>query len=205
MRLYYNLQHYQRLKLFSFVRNSRDMISVCLYALEYLQYWEGNKEVKRPYLCLDPEGTHRLYLVDVDKIISFGFDIRVKLNEEFNRVVGLFIRQYPITSREISEARQILSNNLDVQSLYCYNMIEEDSMVLDTSLRLFEHLIFHEWGYVRYDFDPSNASVGVHPVNHFDVNFTKLFSYKLGLSKKIELEEFINMIDKEKDCRILGF
>lgn len=200
MRLYYNLQHYQRLKLFSFVHNSRDMISVCLYALEYLQYWEGNKEIKRPYLCLDSEKTHRLFLVDVDKIISFGFDIRVKFNSEYNRVAGLFLHQYPITSREISEARQILSNNMDTQSLYCYNMLEEDSMILDTSLRLFEFLLFYEWGYVRYDFDPSSAKEGTHPVNHFDINFSKLISYKLGLRKKIELDEFIDMIDKEKDC-----
>lgn len=203
MRLYYNLLHYQRLKLFSFVRSTRDMISVCLYALEYLQYWEGNKEVKRPYLCLDLDNTHRLYLVDIDKIISFGFDIRVKLNERYNRVMGLYLRQYPITSREISEARQILSNNIDAQSLYCYNMLEEDSMVLDTSLRLFEHLLFYEWGYIRYDSDPSSAREDVHPVNHFDVNFTKLISFKLGLRKKIDLDEFINMIDKAKDCRSL--
>lgn len=204
MRLYYNLQRYQRLKLFSFVHSSRDMISVCLYALEYLQYWEGNKEVKRPFLCLDSEKTHRLYLVDIDKIISFGLDIGVKFNNDYNRVDSLYLRQYPITSREISEARQILSNNLDTQSLYCYNILEEDSMVLDTSLRLFEHLLFYEWGYVRYDYDPTSAKEGIHPVNHFDVNYTKSISYKLGLSNKLELDEFINMIDKEKDCWTLG-
>ena len=52
---------------------------VFLTALEYIQYWRGNpKALKRPYLLLDLEDTRRVFLVDKDKIISFGFRLNVK-------------------------------------------------------------------------------------------------------------------------------
>ena len=203
--LFLNLQKYQRAKLFSCVTNTREMISVCLSALEYLQYWGGNNVAKRPYLCLDNEYTHRLYLVDVDKIITFGFDLNVvvanpKLDDPKNFIKGIFFRQYPITAREISEARQLLSNNMDPQYLYCYNMLEDDASVLESSIYLFEHLVFFEWGYVRFDYDPSHARGRKHPASHLDVNFTRAISYKLGLKTKIDFDALNSIIRSDTDC-----
>lgn len=210
MKLNLNLQAYQRTKLFSCVTNTRDMISVSLTALEYLQYWHGNVRMpKRPYLMVDLDETHRMYLVDRDKIISFLFVLNIKLGgfdlyDSNNYVKGIYLNGHKITAREISEAKQILTNCADAESLYCYDILEEGSSLSIETLFFFEHLMFLEWGYLRFDHDPSHAVVKTHPTDHFDVNFNPLGTYKLGLKKAIEVKDIIHMIDKKTACAELS-
>lgn len=210
MKLFLNLQPYQRTKLFSCVTNTREMISVSLTALEYLQYWHGNTGTpKRPYMVVDIDDTHRIYLVDKDKIITFLFALNVKLKgydlfDTNNYVTGIYLHSHKISAREVSEAKQILSNCADSESLYCYNILEEDTNLSLETLFLFEHLLFLEWGYLRFDHDPSHAIAGVHPADHFDVNFNPLGSYKLGLKKQIDVNDIFNMIYKKSKCAELN-
>lgn len=211
MKLYLNLQQYQRTKLFSPVTNTREMIFVTLNALEYLQYWNGNvKKPKRPYMLVDLDETHRIYLVDRDKIVSFFFVLNVKLDgndlyDTNNYVNGIFLNRHKISAREISEAKQILTDCADSDSLYCFNANDEDSVYSIETLYLFEHLLFLEWGYLRYDHDPSHAIVDIHPADHFDVNFTKRGSYKLGLNKPVDVNDIISIIAKGTKCAKVTF
>jgi hypothetical protein len=158
---------------------------------------------------VDLDETHRIYLVDKDKIISFLFVLNIKLNgfdlyDTNNYVKGIYLNNHKITAREISEARQILTNCADSESLYCYDILEEDTSLSIETLFLFEHLLFLEWGYLRFDHDPSHAIAKTHPAEHFDVNFNPLGSYKLGLKKQIEVNDFISMINKKTACAELN-
>lgn len=211
MNLIVNLQVYQRSKLFAWVKNTHDMLSVCLSSIEYLQYWQGNpKTPRRPYMLIDIDDTQRIFLIDVDKIISFSFPLNIKIKDADvcdpqNVITGFYLRRHLITAREISEAKQILSNCSEVDSLYCYNVIEEDSVISEKTLFLFEHLLFSEWGYLRFDHDPSHAIEGMHPENHFDINFTRAISYKIGLTKCWDIKEIMNMIKKDVPCATLEY
>ncbi len=211
MKIILNLQKYQREKLFSHITNVRDMMKVCLDALEYLQYWQGNpKAEKRPFMIVDLDDTHRIYLVDKDKIISFSFLLNIKLDgcdlsDTTNSVSGVFLKKHKITAREISEAKQILTNCAEPESLYCYNVLEEDTDLSIESIYLFEHLLFLEWGYLRFDHDPSSAIPGLHPTNHFDVNFNPMCSYKLGVDRQLEVTTIIDMVNKHTVCANVVF
>lgn len=184
---------------------------VFLTALEYIQYWRGNpKALKRPYLLLDLEDTRRVFLVDKDKIISFGFRLNVKtqlsdITDPTNFVSGIYLRKYTITAREISEAKQILNSCSDKDYLYCYSALEEDTVISESTLYLFEHLLFSEWGYLRYDHDPSHAVEGFHPSEHLDVCFSHDISYKLGLKKVIEVSGMMDLINQKTRCAELIF
>ena len=210
MKLYLNLLPYQRSKLFQHSTNVKDIMFVYLTALEYIQYWRGNpRVVKRPYLFLDSDDTQRVFLVDKDKIITFGFRLNVKtqlLNviDSTNCVSGIHLRKYQITAREISEAKQILSSCASTESLYCYHALEEDTDLSENTLYLFEHLLFSEWGYIRYDHDPSHEVENYHPADHFDVCFSHDISYKLGLKKAIEISEMVDLIKKKTPCAELN-
>lgn len=210
MKLYLNLLPYQRNKLFLHATSVRDMMSVFLTALEYIQYWQGNhKVIKRPYLLLDLDDTQRVFLVDKDKIISFGFHLNVKTQKEnltdpTNFVSGIHLRKYPITSREISEAKQMLNSCSDNDYLYCYSALEEEITISKNSLYLFEHLLFSEWGYIRYDHDPSHAVEGYHPSDHLDVCFSHDISYKLGLKKGLEVSDMIDFMNQKTRCAELS-
>lgn len=206
MQLILNLQPFQREKLFSHVTNSREMMAVYLSALEYIQYWHGNSRVsRRPFMLVDLDETHRVFLVDKDKIISFAFLLNIKLNgydlnDISNYVRGIFLQNHKISAREISEAKQILSNCAEPNSLYCYNVLDEDSSLSEESIYLFEHLLFVEWGYIRFDHDPSHAITGIHPVEHFDINYSSPCSYKIGLNRQVKVEDVINMLNKRTAC-----
>lgn len=206
MKLYLNLLPYQRTKLFSCVTNTREMIWVSLTVLEYLQYWHGNTKVpKRPYLLVDIEETHRIYLVDRDKIVSFSFAMNIKLKEHdlfdtSNCVTGIYLRSHRISAREVSEAKQILNNCTDSDSLYYYNVLGEDEDLSYETFFLFEHFLFFEWGYVRFDHDPSHAKGRIHPMDHLDINFTTYSTYKLELKKMVDVNDIVNMINKKTDC-----
>ncbi|MDD6150467.1 MAG: hypothetical protein PUB47_07400 [Bacteroides sp.] len=211
MKLSLNLLPYQRSKLFLHATSVRDIMFVFLTALEYIQYWRGNpKALKRPYLLLDLEDTRRVFLVDKDKIISFGFRLNVKtqlsdITDPTNFVSGIYLRKYTITAREISEAKQILNSCSDKDYLYCYSALEEDTVISESTLYLFEHLLFSEWGYLRYDHDPSHAVEGFHPSEHLDVCFSHDISYKLGLKKVIEVSGMIDLINQKTRCAELIF
>ena len=182
------------------------MIFVYLSAIEYLLYWHGNiPKNKRPYMIVDLDDTHRIFLVDKDKIVSFSFVMNVKLcksdmSDTNNYITGVFLRKHQITAREISEAKQILNSCNDLESLYCVSYLENNESLADNSLYLFEHLLFNEWGYLRFDHDPSHSREDIHPAEHFDVNFSPICTYKLGVNKQLEINEIINLINKKTAC-----
>lgn len=211
MKLYLNLLPYQRNRVFLHATCVRDIMSVFLTTLEYIQYWRGNPRIKkRPYLLLDSDDTRRIFLVDRDKIITFGFRLNVKTQlfnmlDPANYVSGIYLRNYQITAREISEAKQILSNFSDNDNLYCYSALEEDTNISENTLYLFEHLLFSEWGYIRFDHDPSHAVDGYHPTDHLDVCFSHDISYKLGLKKEIDVSGMIDLLTPKARCAELSF
>lgn len=58
-----------------------------------------------------------------------------------------------------------------------------------------------ELGYIRYDYDEIHQNGNLHPLNHLDINYSSKGSYKLGLKKRIEIEEFLDILDVQTECR----
>ena len=205
MELYLNLEKYQRAALFKTVKTPLDMVEVYLSVLEYIQHWTGNKQSKRPYLHVDLDKTKRVYLVDVDKIISFGFDLNIKVKNVNtdtggNYINGVYLSHYNITPKEVSEAKQLLYACKVLNYGLYLDAFDDTIVISDAAQLLFEHLISFEWGYVRYDHDSANVKVGIHPEYHLDVNFSKISTYKFELNNKMKHEHMIDIFDKTKNC-----
>ncbi len=60
-----------------------------------------------------------------------------------------------------------------------------------------------EYGYLRFDYDEEQENGKLHPLNHLDINFVNSNQFKIGLNKKITLEEFTDIIDLTTDCYYL--
>ena len=90
---------------------------------------------------------------------------------------------------------------------YYYEYIEDDYEIIleEDFINLVNKIIEFEPGYIRYDYDDEHNNGNLlHPLNHLDVNFESNSTFKLGLNKKLKLEEFIDVMNINTDCHFLS-
>lgn len=215
MYLYFNLQKYQADRLLADVSDVKSLLAMQISILEILQIWTGNeKDIVRPYLCIDFNQLHRAFVVNYDahKVISIAFNFSIKTKTpnfdtpnnavteiHYNGKTGL------ILPRNISEAQTILGY-MDFSKGWLYRDIHVDDQdnISPGSFTLLEFLMFHEAGYIRYDNSVQGFNATSHPVNHFDVNYSVPSHFKLGLDRPINLEQFMTLIDLKKQCPLVN-
>lgn len=212
MYIYINLERYQFDELFCDIHSRGTFLKVKLKVLEYLQMWTGNKAIVHPYVCIDFENLHRAFLVNQDghKIISFAFDFTVKTEspdytkDNLIRSIHYYSTYGKIEPRNISEAQTILSEYSSSENK-TYNELgfDDEDNIAPESYRLFEFLLFREDGYIRYDYDVQGYKPRLHPINHFDVNYSEPSHYKIGLEHKIDVNGFMSVVDKKEPCAVL--
>lgn len=71
-------------------------------------------------------------------------------------------------------------------------------------------LMIYEDGYVRYDNDPIGfkeaSEKGVphkHPLDHYDLFYSNSATFKIGLNQGITTNQFIDLLNRETDCKYL--
>lgn len=192
--------------LFQEITNIKDFISLKLTMMELLfSQWEGSIEKTSwsfPYLHVDDYKLHRAFIVSNNKMISFGIGFTILVIE--NQIEAFLVKQTKIIAKHISEAQAILKL-CDDETLY--KDIDDDDLEQPPSQEakiLFEHLLFEEPAYIRYDYDKQTKSEIMHPRHHFDVNFSPRYSYKIGLPRKIDEAEYIRVLGKHDFCRKLN-
>lgn len=192
--------------LFKDITNFRDFLALKLTLLELLiTQWSAsyNKACcSFPYLHVDDYTLHRAFIVSNNKIISIGFGLTIQTDGQ--QIVAFRIKKSTITAKQISEAQSILK--LFKENIV-YNEIEDDDLEQIPSKEgklLFEYLLFEESGYVRYDYDKQNRNEDTHPKHHLDVNFTPNYSYKIGLGRGIDEDEYGKILNKKDFCRKLN-
>ncbi|URZ14160.1 hypothetical protein [Clostridium felsineum] len=65
------------------------------------------------------------------------------------------------------------------------------------------YLLSFEPGYLRYDYDLERQDPIVHPLNHLDVYYSGKNTFKIGLDKKINKEDLIDILDINTNCKFL--
>ena len=213
MGLYLNLCKSQRDVLMKEVEGVKSFYLIKLKAIEYLMtFWNGNKPPVRPYLYVDYDKLHRMYIVNDDgcKIVSFGFEFLIKtctrvLTDSSNSIIALNYmgERGTISLQNVSEAQSILSELKFEENNYYWG-IDAGMSVSNESIRFFEKIVFSEPGYLRYDNSILGFKPLIHPRFHFDVCFTPNISYKLGLPKHIEQYEMEDILDKSKYCPVMS-
>lgn len=214
MELIFNItepQHKNRLT--GKVHNAKEYINLKLSLMEILMsFWTGNPaHARTPYVCIKQEGDlKRAFIVCQDKISSFGFEYHIRTNNrDFtfrpNNIVEFNYGTTAINARAISEAKTIYQTySTREENTYCYTILDVDETICDEAFILFESMFFMEPGYIRYDHDINRTDPILHPLDHFDVNYSKFVHYKLGLPIRITRDEFLDILDKNTRCHTLG-
>ena len=69
--------------------------------------------------------------------------------------------------------------------------------------KLITFLLSFEPGYVRFDLDETNDTGSVHPREHLDINYSSGSTFKLGLSKALNYDELIDILNINSPCHYL--
>lgn len=84
-----------------------------------------------------------------------------------------------------------------------YDAMISDKMKENMYWNLVLYILSFEPGYFRYDFDETHENGLIHPVNHFDINYDSMGTYKLGLSNRISIDYIQQLIDETQPCKFL--
>lgn len=212
MKLYVNIYEHQERDFFNMVKSMFGFLKRKAKVLEILMsYWQGNRDIRTPYVCIDDE-LGRVFIVGKDgkKIISFGFEYIVILaqedvNDSANYVAGVKYKYGNVTLSALSGVQSILSyleRGLVYDPYWEQNLVEdiEEDNIDVAAIRLFDYMRSCEAGYLRYDDDIERTRALVHPRYHIDVNYTPSISYKLGLGVEMGIDDMAQLLDKNKKC-----
>lgn len=216
LRLYLHIEPYQVNYIFRDISDRLSYLSVKLKVMEYIKaYWRGNTNMSKPFICVDTD-LDRVFLVNQDakKIVSFTFGYNVNtadldLTKDTNAIsrIGYKNQVTEITEKMVSECQSILSElaQRDDNIYWGQDMSigDTDDEIDTNSIRLFEHLLLQEAGYLRYDDDPTREILPYHPKYHIDVNYSNNAHYKIGLGKQTTIEDLWYMLNKRTKCPYL--
>ena len=72
--------------------------------------------------------------------------------------------------------------------------VNDDNFTTKEKWLLILHLLKYDLGYIRYENEK------MHPLNHLDICLDTAATYKIGLNKKIEFDDFKNILDRTNEC-----
>lgn len=191
------------------VRNKAASIRTLLRAIKFTLINTYSKDETLPAtLLIQVDKMSRIFFqVDDNKCLSIHFPFLVKEDGDN------FIKIYAKNGREIdqkisSDLLSIFRNDEDNPGAI---INEEEYFEIITSefegdagvLEVVRELLSYESGYIRYDHDPTRADKKLHPLNHLDVFYSSNTTFKLGLEQKLNLTDFVDVLDLRTDCLFL--
>ncbi len=184
---------------------------ILLVVLEACRYMMHNEQVPNAAnkLILVVDEMNRLFFCSDEKMFSIMFPFHV--NEY--PLVRFDLDNIPIDSKVLSTLIQYIESK-EYSSDDALDFITPISDIQEQSnadfWKIVRHLLLYDIGYVRYDDDPEGfkkaSKVGrpkQHPRYHYDVNFDSQATFKLGISKKMTSDKFIDLLNNKKDRLVL--
>lgn len=188
------------------IKNPKDFVVLSLKILEMINTWgvsESAFSVTIPYLYVDPDVQKRAFIVKGNQIVSFAFPFAVytKTDPIIGEHVMINYRDMVIDDVLVSRAMTI-ANSLDMEKTTYAAQVQ--GMDFRDTIKVAAHKIFElvlslEPSYIRYDFDKPASRGTLHPMYHFDVNYNKANSYKIGLYGDVQLNSFKELLSKNND------
>ena len=192
------------------MRRKQDVVSFILGVVNVLLVGESDSD-SNGTLYLKRNKMNRVFCFMEGKYFStvFPFDVEFDENGNFYKVYDS-ISDIRINNRSVALLERMLEkidfeeSSIDEIIEEAYLDVEEDGYTdkdIDMCFGLILRLLSTELGYIRYDYDPERENGRLHPLYHVDINYSTKGTYKLGMNKKMEVAEFIDMLDTKTDCR----
>lgn len=205
------IEEYCKDDFFSPLRSTKDYAILVLNAAKLLLEENNNVQFKQredysyPYMKLIIKSMSRLFFYySQSKYFTIGFPLHIEIAVQDNEqhIIEISTRNgISLNYESISHAFTILN------SMFTESVIDamwgEDEYIPETGYRLVENIMQYEPCYIRYDHDEQYQKELLHPLDHFDINFSSHGTYKLGLRHPINTSYFEDIIDIETNCNFI--
>lgn len=168
--------------------------------------WNKSEDINvvaYPYLHIVGNGNdNRAYIVKQNSILSFVFPLGISLkadafgNNNWTINKRDVVLNLPVVSKCMDFANSIGQKKNPTKLIDIAKSISSIDSTSCIAFDLLEYLLLVEPCYVRYDNDPQHSNKLLHPKYHFDVNFSKNGTYKIGTYKNIRLDTFKDLLEK---------
>lgn len=192
-------------------RNKIDIIRLYIKYVKFASIIFNGKEESDGNTILLIDKMKRLFVQYGDSIHSVHFPFKLDLETD---KVTFYYQDNELDAKTTSILLDFFNGFDEFESME--DMYENFLQVIDgydikdpireNSLwKVICHLLVFEPAYLRYDEDFSEERMDIkkHPPYHFDINYCNTSTFKLGIERKISLEEYIDILDNNKNCAYL--
>lgn len=192
------------------VKSKQQIITILLEAVRYSLSYDMIKSKKsNGKIVLIVDKMSRLFFQNETKCYSISFPFLVTDSE------GKIQYSYDNTTIDsylISNLLSAITNDsfMDGCSIDFSESLIDFESESESFWNILRELLLFEEGYVRYDYDvigyqeaKERGNEHIHPLNHCDFNYSNKANFKLGLINKIDLDEFIDILNIRTECKYL--
>jgi len=167
--------------------------------LIFLQYPKSNKKVK-----FIKDKMNRVFIYRDGNFISTQFPFNIEFFDELDIKIYTYSGN-TIDNKSISAVKSLLNqfNSHTFVDLKHLEWDEEDDYLNEIGKEIIYELLLIEPSYIRYDHDPKNERGRIHPLHHFDINYSSNGVFKLGLSYQINEQYFEDTMDTCTDSKFI--
>lgn len=191
------------------IRSKRDMILLLLDTMKLIVNPEGGFLEDLGKVTIYVDKMSRIFYETKEKYFSFIFPFLIEnldqnykiydnhteceLNDTMISLLISIFQQENLWGNSFEKAMDVI---LDCSKEFEYSDI-------DIIWNLIIKLWYMEDGYIRYDYDPANEDGDIHPLYHFDINYSSAVTYKIGLNKPIKGNDFQDILNIKTNCAYL--
>lgn len=157
-------------------------------------------------LILSVSKMSRIFFLAKTKIFSINFPYSTQFDEDSNSFSFTTRSRANIDNRRTSIILEWINGSDRRQSKELFDAPYEfiDIAPDDEELPdLLLELLLMDDGYIRFDHDIERSNGHMHPLNHLDVFFSSSATFKIGLHKKIQCEDLIDILNLHSNCHYL--
>lgn len=212
------MKYYARKQLIKYyppLRNKIDIINLLLeiYTLSNLKKTKTTEEITIEFINEDWTNRILIYEDDLKQVQSFHTPFVLKeINNEIIITLEKGFFQDKIDDCVISFLKTIFKNINKNQSNYnefLESFMDTFAEVIGNPSKendywsLVLYLLSFDTGYLRYDNDVKNSNGRIHPLDHLDINYDDMGTYKIGLYSRFSITDFENLFNKHIDSKYL--
>lgn len=190
------------------LRTREETILLLLYTIRMFDVSIFLTDERSEKVKISIDKMNRIFYLLEGKMFSmqFPFCIDDSSNQDnviiYHNITGTVIN--PMVLSFLIEAFEKMNRKeMDFETIFEIIMepeVNDDDFTTKEMWLLISHLLKYDLGYIRYDIDPEHENGRMHPLNHLDICLDTAATYKIGLDKKIEFDDFKNILDITNEC-----
>lgn len=200
------LDAFQTLRLVGSVRGKKDVIALWMNAIKLIAvYAKPNDDQIAGHLVLHVDKMSRLFVETGIKSFSVSFPFSIY---EKDHGLEFGTSACPEVDSKVTSDILSLINGQDVfgssNVLAFADPLIELTGDQDVVWQLLRDLMLVDDGYIRIDHDPHNEHGELHPLDHIDIFYSQLATFKIGLGGRVGLDIFHDILNTKSNCHYLG-